>query len=424
MALSHRGQANAAQLSIPWRFARAHNYDPITNPGGLISFATAENCLIQKEMHDFITKVPIPQAALRYAFSTGGGPRLPVAFANHINEYFAPHEQVRGDDVKITAAATALHDVLAYNLCAEGEGVLTSRPYYGRFEIDFVNKAGVKLVPVDTDHANCFEQGVIEAFEEQLRKSENKGVRIRAVLVVNPHNPLGKCYPKETLVELMRFCQRHTLHFISDEIYALSVFENLDFPDAVPFSSALSIDTQTVIDADLVHVIYGLSKDFGVAGLKVGCLISRNNELKSAVTTVQRFCGISGPSVSIATQMLENREWMRSITELSKTRLAEAYMLISGRLRDMGIRYMEGGNAGLFVWVDLTPWLPPTNLESEGATREQMLAQKFFDHGVHLQPGEEHGREGWFRVVFSALEKLAMDEGLRRIEQALGDVIW
>jgi 1-aminocyclopropane-1-carboxylate synthase len=234
----------------------------------------------------------------------------------------------------------------------------------------------------------------------------------------------GNCYPREALIELMRFCQRHKLHLISDEIYALSVFENPDFPNAAPFASALSLDTTDVIDSDLVHVIYGLSKDFGVAGLKVGCLISRNEELKKATTAVQRFCALSGPSVVIATQMLENREWTRSIINLSRKRLAEAYAFITGSLREMGVRYLEGGNAGFFVWVDLTQWLPPEGMKSEGATREQMLAQKFLDHGVHLQPGEEHGRKGWFRVVFTALEKVALDEGLRRIEQTLRDVSW
>lgn len=191
MALSLRGQSNADQLSIPWRFAKAHTYDPITNPHGLISFATAENCLIQKELHDFISKVTIPPASFRYAFCTGGGPRLPAAFATHINEYFSPYWAVEGDDVKVTAAATGLHDVLAYSLCGAGEGILTSRPYYGRFEIDFGNKAGVSLIPVDTDHENCFDEDVVDTFEKKLRESEEQGVKIRAVLVVNPHNPLG-----------------------------------------------------------------------------------------------------------------------------------------------------------------------------------------------------------------------------------------
>lgn len=191
MSLSARGQTNAAQLSIPWRFAKSHTYDPTTNPNGLISFATAENHLIRKELHDFVTRVPFPPSALGYSGSTAGGPHLPFAFAAHINEYFSPHRTVEGSDVRVTAAATGLHDVLAYSLCDVGEGVLMSRPYYGRFEIDFGNKAGVSVVAVDTDHEGCFEEGIVEAFERQLKESEAEGVRIGAILVVNPHNPLG-----------------------------------------------------------------------------------------------------------------------------------------------------------------------------------------------------------------------------------------
>lgn len=55
--LSSRGQANGDQLDIPWRFAKGATYDPDSNPDGLISFATAENALMQKELEEFADKV-------------------------------------------------------------------------------------------------------------------------------------------------------------------------------------------------------------------------------------------------------------------------------------------------------------------------------------------------------------------------------
>jgi hypothetical protein len=55
--LSPRGQSNAAQLSIPWRFALSATYDPETNPDGLLSFATAENVLVGRELEEFASKV-------------------------------------------------------------------------------------------------------------------------------------------------------------------------------------------------------------------------------------------------------------------------------------------------------------------------------------------------------------------------------
>jgi aspartate/methionine/tyrosine aminotransferase len=55
------------------------------------------------------------------------------------------------------------------------------------------------------------------------------------------------------------FCQKHSLHLISDEVYASCVFET-DDPEAVPFNSILSLDLAGLIDPSLVHVLYGFSK--------------------------------------------------------------------------------------------------------------------------------------------------------------------
>jgi aspartate/methionine/tyrosine aminotransferase len=57
----------------------------------------------------------------------------------------------------------------------------------------------------------------------------------------------------------MRFCNKHQLHLISDEIYALCVFDS-GYPDAPTFTSVLSLATPDLIDVNLVHVLYGLSK--------------------------------------------------------------------------------------------------------------------------------------------------------------------
>ena len=131
-----------------------------------------------------------------YKYSSAGGPRFPAALAAHLNEYFQPHEPLVGSDIGITSAVTALHEVLAYSLAEPGEGILTSRPYYGRFELDFGNKAQLKLVSPETYAETCFQPDVVEAFEEALIKSNAEGVKIRALFVVNPHNPLGECMPR------------------------------------------------------------------------------------------------------------------------------------------------------------------------------------------------------------------------------------
>jgi 1-aminocyclopropane-1-carboxylate synthase len=234
-------------------------------------------------------------------------------------------------------------------------------------------------------------------------------------------NIVGRCYPIRTLKSILHFCATHSLHLISDEIYALSTFSA---PDAVPFTSVLSLDTSSVIDPDLVHVTYGLSKDFGSAGLKIGALVTRNEDLKKAVHAVVRFSGTSGPSVALATAMLEDRMWCREFVALARRRIGDAYAFVTGMLDTLGISYYRGNSGGFFVWVDLSRYLLPEGSGKSVFERECALAQKCVDGGVFLQPGEEHAvRPGWFRVVYT-MEKDMVEVGLGRLGKVLRGMNW
>ena len=223
----------------------------------------------------------------------------------------------------------------------------------------------------------------------------------------------GRCYPRDTLIALMKFCQKHQIHFISDEVYGCSVFDSNE-PNTVPFTSALSIDPTGVIDRDLLHVTYAMSKDFGAAGLRLGALVTKNEQLKKSLIAVVRFHSPSGLSIAIGTAMLEDRKWCRSFIETSRQRIAEAYKFVIRRLREINIPYLAGGNAGFFVWIDLSTYLSPKTEGLSAQEREFELAQRLVDNGVFLHPGEEHSSAlGWFRLVYT-VERGIVEEGLRR----------
>ena len=212
----------------------------------------------------------------------------------------------------------------------------------------------------------------------------------------------------------MSLCQKHQIHFISDEVYALSVFETGE-PNTVPFTSVLSINPTGLIDPNLVHVTYALSKDFGSPGLRIGALITKNKELKNSLIATVRFHSTAGPSIAIATAMLEDRECTKYFLATSRQRLSQTYKHVTSKLGALGVEYLAGGNAGFFVWINLSPFLPPQKEGLSNKEREQALAQKFLDGGVFLHPGEEHSLSpGWFRMVYSAVGRNVLDEGLRR----------
>ncbi|KAH6900785.1 pyridoxal phosphate-dependent transferase [Thelonectria olida] len=410
--LSARAAETVDSLGLPWKFAPRSVYHPQNNPSGLISFATAENALVTDEVLEFArTKATLLPDDLLYRGSVAGGPCFPQALTVHLNEYLQPYRPITPDMIQCVGAATAMHDILAWAVTNPKEGILTSRPVYGRFELDFGNKSQAKVVYADTDAEDCFEESVVERFEEALQRSNTEGTKVKMVLIINPNNPLGKCYPRGTLINIMRFCQKHRLHLLSDEIYACSVFETSD-PSAIPFTSILSIDSTDLIDAELLHVTYGMSKDFGAAGLRLGAIVSRSSPIHRAIEGVMRFHNPSGASLSIATAMLEDRKWCRAFVESARKKLALAYTHVVGILHEMGVEYLPGSNAGFFVWVDLSPYLP-TNLGEE-TNAEFALARKLKDAGVFLHPREEHSaKPGWFRLVYTQ-DATTVTEGLRR----------
>lgn len=158
----------------------------------------------------------------------------------------------------------------------------------------------------------------------------------------------------------MKFCQQNKIHMISDEVYALTVYDT-GIPDLPKFTSVLSIDPKGLIDVERLHVFYGMSKvvnrrprsckkrqlislqDFAAAGLRLGSLISRNTLLRKSVAANMRFHGPSGMSIAIGTAILEDRAFVKRFIALSRERLTECRAFATGVLDKAGITYSGDG---------------------------------------------------------------------------------
>lgn len=121
-----------------------------------------------------------------------GGPRFPVAMAAHVNEYFKPHTPVKAEDILTAAGLTAIHEMIGLALGDPGDGVLVSRPIYGRFELDFGNTAGLNVIYADMEGVDPFAPEIVGQYQKAFEASATQGVNIKVLMIVNPHNPLGR----------------------------------------------------------------------------------------------------------------------------------------------------------------------------------------------------------------------------------------
>lgn len=397
-----------------------------TNPNGFVNVGVAENALMHDHLLRFINrKLELPAKLLTYNDGPTGSVRLKRAVSAFINRHFHPLNAVDPSHLFITNGVSSAIEHVSWAITEPGEGILLGRPYYGTFIPDISLRPGATVIPVDFDNCDPFSLEAVQKYEHALLNfKETTGRKVKGLALCHPHNPLGRCYPRDVLVKLMELCQRNQMHFISDEIYALSVWKNTvdESPKPVDFESALSIDLTGIIDPQLVHILWGVSKDFGANGLRLGVIISQaNRDMLAALRSLGLYSYASGVSEHLTSLLLEDFDFTDEYIRMNSEKLSEHYSFVVRQLKSSGIEYSPGANAAFFIWMNLGKKyreLHPKVKDDEDVSDKVMdlLLQK----KVFLASGSLFGSEqgGWYRIVFSQPQKY-LAEAIRRIMAAL-----
>ncbi|KAK6078408.1 ACC synthase [Seiridium cupressi] len=188
-------------------------------------------------------------------------------------------------------------------------------------------------------------------------------------------------------------------------------------PPPVPFTSCLSIDPTGIIEPYRVHIIWGISKDFGASGIRVGAVISQHNPaFHDSLVPVGLLSAPSSIADHIAANILDDRVWVRNYIAENRVRLQEHYELATHWARQHDIPYAPGANAALFLWVNLGEVYRLRHPERSFRDTSQDIMDALLAERVFLASGKEFGSEepGWFRIVFSNQKQL-LQMGLERI---------
>jgi len=86
--------------------------------------------------------------------------------------------------------------------------------------------------------------------------------KTRGIVVINPNNPTGAVYSKQTLLALLEIARKHNLVVFADEIY-----------DKIIYDGAVHIALASLADDLLMLSFNGLSKSYRVAGFRAGWMV-------------------------------------------------------------------------------------------------------------------------------------------------------
>lgn len=395
-----------------------------TNPSGYVSLGLAENSLMHAGLRQHVQEnFVLPANACTYGDGFTGSRRLRTAISCLLNRYLNPITPLEAEHVLVTNGCSSALEQLAWAVANPGDGFLLGRPFYTRLNIDPSLRADAKIVPVDFGDADPLAVTSIGAYEQAITQAVTNGRKIAGLLLCNPHNPLGRCYSRVTLIGLLRLCQRHRIHLISDEIYALSVWSenSSNGQKCEPFESCLSLATPDIIDPSLVHVVWGMSKDFGANGFRVGAIVSQHNSvLRASLLQGAIYSSIASLADHATCNLLEDSAWIDAYILENRRKLAQHYNVVASWAQQHGIEFAGGVNAAFFLWLNLgdayrARHQPGPDVDLDGEITRALLGEKVF-----VAPGGSFGAEkaGWFRLVFS-VEKSCLEEGLKRVLAAL-----
>lgn len=156
--------------------------------------------------------------------------------------------------------------LFAFMACSDPGGeILTVEPLYTNYR-SFAAMAGLTLSPIVTRGDDGFHLPGRAEWEKALTP------KTRMVLLCNPNNPTGTVYTKDEIRLVAEFCRDHGLFFVSDEVYREFLY------DGRVSESALSL---AGFEHEVV-VVDSLSKRFSACGIRLGALVTRNEELAAA----------------------------------------------------------------------------------------------------------------------------------------------
>ena len=236
---------------------RAHNLRWAEVPDGVIPLTAAD--------HDFPCAPEVVEALTDY-IKDGYFPYIENRGMERFKEDLAKSFRERKNEpveakyvLPIDSAARGMQ-VIADAFLQPGDECLVFDPVDFLFRTSMSNAgATIKLFP-----SNLKEDRIsLEGLENYITP------KTKMIGFCNPHNPMGMLYTKEDLDYLLTLSEKYGFYIMNDEIWSDMIYPEAHFNSLLEFGPERNKRTLTV---------YGFSKTFGVAGLRIGCVYATNQE--------------------------------------------------------------------------------------------------------------------------------------------------
>ncbi|MFH1264073.1 MAG: aminotransferase class I/II-fold pyridoxal phosphate-dependent enzyme [Pseudomonadota bacterium] len=175
---------------------------------------------------------------------------------------------VAADPEKIfltNGASEAARNLIDLLISGPRDGIMIPIPQYPLYSASIKRAGGVQVnYYLDEESGWTLNKPILE---KAFAQAKRKGIRVKAIVVINPGNPTGAILPASAMTEVVEFAQERGLAILADEVYQ----ENLYGAEFVSFAKL--VGTREVP----LFSLHSTSKGFcGECGRRGGYVEIRN----------------------------------------------------------------------------------------------------------------------------------------------------
>ena len=193
-------------------------------------------------------------------------------YRKKLAEYYAKNDiHVTAQDIIVTTGGSEALSFTMGSIADTNDEIIIPEPFYANYN-GFATAMGIKVVPVVSQIDDNFALPPIEEFEKLITP------KTKAILICNPGNPTGYLYSKDEIQKLAAIVKKHNLFLVADEVYREFTYDGKEH---------YSILQESGLDEHAI-IVDSVSKRYSMCGARIGCLVSKNNEvIKTALKFAQ-----------------------------------------------------------------------------------------------------------------------------------------
>jgi hypothetical protein len=232
-----------------------------------------------------------------------------------------------------------------------------------------------------------------------LEELENRlTTKTKAIILISPHNPTGMVIDSQTFEAIAQIARRHALAIIYDEVFCEFLHTDECFPRGIG-----SV-------APLVFTLNGISKMFGLPGMKLGWIaVSGDEKLVSQSVKRLEFMSDTFLPVSEPIQFA-----LADIFANGKKHLHEVRSFLKENLHQT-LKNLKG-SAFLKPLTPSAGFYLPLQLNTQEAD-ETIALELLQETGILVHPGAFYDMKGNHLILSLLQEKEKLHEGVYRLGQ-------